>query len=227
MYKPWFQLAFAIAAVMGLWVSPASAGQQTYNYVVEHPTYGKIGTYSDTVSQDKDQLRIDTRLRVAVRILGIVMHREEADRTEIWKGDRLISFHSVTTTNGKVLAVDGQAQGNEFVINSPLGTSVAPADVYTSSPWMARLSRPLATMMSTKTGKLEQARLVTAEQSVETVSGTPTPVRHFEISTDKLQDVWLDPRNIPLRFRTRVGGTPIDFNLTPDTLAAMVVPAAH
>jgi hypothetical protein len=227
MYKPWFRLASAVAAVIALSAFPARAGQQTYNYVVQHPTYGKIGTYSDTVTQDKDQMRIDTRLRVAVRILGIVMHREEADRTEIWKNNRLISFHSVTTTNGKPLTVDGQAKGDGFVITSPFGTSIAPADVYTSSPWMARLSKPEATMMSTKTGKLEEAHLVAADQSVETVSGMQTPVRHFEIVTDKRQEVWLDPRNIPLHFRTLVSGTPIDFTLTPDTLAAMVVPAAH
>jgi hypothetical protein len=206
MYKPWFCLASAVAAVIAFSAFPAKAGQQTYNYVVQHPTYGKIGT-------------------VAVRILGIVMHREEADRTEIWKGDRLVSFHSVTTTNGKPLTVDGQAKGDGFVITSPFGTSIAPADVYTSSPWMARLSKPEATMMSTKTGKLEEAHLVAADQSVETVSGTQTPVRHFEIATDKRQDVWLDPRNIPLHFRTQVSGTPIDFTLTPDTLAAMVVTA--
>jgi hypothetical protein len=226
MYKPWLRMASTVAVVMSPWVAPASAGQQSYNYVVAHPTYGKIGTYTDTVTQDKESMRIDTRLRVAVRVFGIVVHREEADRTEIWSGDRLVSFHSVTTTNGKTLLVDGAARGDEFVVNSPFGTNVAPADVYPSSPWTARLNRPPVTMMSTKTGKLEQARLVAADQSVETVSGTPTQVRHFEIATDKRQDVWLDPRNVPLRFRTEAGGTPIDFTLTPDTLAALV-PAAR
>jgi hypothetical protein len=206
---------------VSLWVVPAFAGQQTYTYVVEHPTYGKIGTYSDTVIQDKDAMRIDTHLRVAVRVLGIVMHREEADRTEIWKGDRLVSFHGVTTTNGKTLVVDGAARGNEFVINSPFGTSVAPADVSPSTPWALRLKRPQVTMMSTKTGKLEEARLVASDQSVESVFGTPMAVRHFQIATDKRQDVWLSPHDIPLRFRTEAGGTPIDFTLTPDTLAAL------
>ncbi|MDB5405247.1 MAG: hypothetical protein JWL84_159 [Rhodospirillales bacterium] len=226
MYDRLLRWASAVAVVLSVSAVPAQAGQQTYNYVVEHPTYGKIGTYSDTVTQDNGQMRIDTRLRVAVRVLGIVMHREEADRTEIWSGNRLVSFHSVTTTNGKTLLVDGAARGNEFVITSPFGTNVAPADVYTSSPWTARLSRPSVTMMSTKTGKLEQAHLVAADQSIEAVSGTPTPVRHFQIATDKRQDVWLSPRDVPLRFRTEVGGTPIDFTLAPDTVAALV-PAAR
>jgi hypothetical protein len=226
MHYPWLRSVFAAALALGLPAVPAVAGQQTYTYVVEHPTYGKIGTYSDTVTQDKDSMRIDTRLRVAVRIMGIVMHREEADRTEIWKGDRLVSFHSLTTTNGKTLLVDGEARGDEFVINSPFGVKVAPADVYPSSPWTARLNRQSATMMSTKTGKLEQARLVAADQSVETVSGMPTPIRHIGIASDKRQDVWLNPRDVPVRFRTEVGGTSIDFTLSPDTLAALA-PAAR
>jgi hypothetical protein len=226
MYDRWLQWASAFVVLLSVSAVPAQAGQQTYNYVVEHPTYGKIGTYSDTVTQDNGQTRIDTRLRVAVRVFGIVMHREDADRTEIWSGNRLVSFHSVTTTNGKPLLVDGTARGNAFVITSPFGTNVAPADVYTSNPWTARLSRPTVTMMSTKTGKLEQAHLVAADQEIEAVSGTPTPVRHFEIATDKRQDVWLSPRDVPLHFRTEVGGTPIDFTLAPDTVAALV-PAAR
>src|SRR5260370_24769581 len=86
---------------LGATAAHASVPQQphTYNYRVEHPTYGTIGTFSDTVAQDGDVKRIDSRLRVAVRILGIVVHREEAGRTEAWQGDRLTAVHVATTLN--------------------------------------------------------------------------------------------------------------------------------
>src|SRR5690349_19531849 len=90
--------------------------RQTYTYEVEHPQYGNIGTYTDTVTQDGDTRRIDTTLRVAVKVLGITMFREDADRSEVWRHDRLIAFDGVTVTNGKKVEVHGRAHGDGFDI---------------------------------------------------------------------------------------------------------------
>ena len=48
-------------AVLAAGTSPASAAQ-TYSYEVEHPTYGDIGTYTDTIERIGDTMRIDTKL---------------------------------------------------------------------------------------------------------------------------------------------------------------------
>jgi hypothetical protein len=197
-----------------------SCAAQVYSYTIEHPTYGEIGTYTDTIEKSGDTMRIDTRLRVAVKVLGIVLHREEADRTEVWKADRLVSFHSVTTTNGKPIEVRGEAHDNGFVITSPTGTVVAPSNVYTSSPWSTR--RPnTGLMMSTKTGRVETVQTVGGEETLVPVYGSEVPTRHYQFITDKHQDVWLDGTGIPVRFRTEVAGKPIDFVLAHGAVAAL------
>src|SRR5260370_31638300 len=112
----------------------AASATQPFSYAVEHPTYGDIGTYTDTIEQNGDTLRIDTQLRVAVKILGIVVHREEADRTELWRANRLVSFHSGTTTNGKPIEVSGEARDNGFVITPPSGTAGGPGERHTPDP---------------------------------------------------------------------------------------------
>lgn len=199
--------------------APPSAAQ-SYSYAIEHPTYGDIGTYTDTIERNGDTFRIDTKLRVAVRILGIVVHREEADRTEVWRANRLVSFHGITVTNGKPIEVNGEARGNGFVITSPSGTAVAPANVYTSSPWSTRLPST-GVMMSTKTGRIETIQALGSEQALVPVSGSEVPVEHFRIVTDKHQDVWLDHAGVPVRFRTEVAGTPINFILTSGAVASL------
>jgi hypothetical protein len=200
--------------------TPAASAAQTYSYEVEHPTYGDIGTYTDTIERIGDTMRIDTKLRVAVKILGIVVHREEADRTELWRANRLVSFHSITVTNGKPLEVSGEARDNGFVISSPAGTAVAPANIYTSSPWSTRLPNS-GLMMSTKTGRVEPVRSLGTEQTLVPVSGSEVPARHFQIVTDKHEDVWLDRSGVPVRFRTEVAGAPIEFVLTHSAVAAL------
>jgi len=210
------------AVALGVFIAGAAPSRAAlvYSYTIEHPTYGDIGTYTDTIAKSGDTLRIDTRLRVAVKVLGIVLHREEADRTELWKADRLVSFHSVTTTNGRPIEVRGEAGDNGFVITSPTGTVVAPANIYTSSPWSSR--RPNAgLMMSTKTGRVETVQTLGGEQTVVPVLGSEVAARHYEFITDKRQDVWLDRSGIPVRFRTEVGGQPIDFVLAHGTVATL------
>jgi hypothetical protein len=210
------------AIALGGFIASAapSCAAQVYSYTIEHPTYGEIGSYTDTIEKSGDTMRIDTRLRVAVKVLGIVLHREEADRTELWKGDRLVSFHSVTTTNGKPIEVRGEARDNGFVITSPTGTVVAPANVYTSSPWSTR--RPNSgVMMSTKTGRVETVQASGGEQALVPILGSEVATRHYQFISDKRQDVWLDGSGIPVRFRTEVAGKPIDFILTHGAVAAL------
>src|SRR5215471_19877992 len=96
--------AVAIAGAVGLSALassvPALAGQQVYTYVVVHPIYGEIGTFTDTIDQNPGTLRIDGHLRVAVTFLGIVAYREESDTTEVLRGNRLMSLQSVTDKDG-------------------------------------------------------------------------------------------------------------------------------
>jgi hypothetical protein len=215
----------ASIAILGLAASSASADERAvYQYIVEHPSYGTIGTYTDTVEQKGDVKRIDTQLRVAVRVLGIPMHREEADRTEEWRGDHLVAFHSITVTNGNRIEVNGRAQGKDFVITSPHGTTVVPGDVYPSTPWAARwasaVPRP-AVLMSTKSGDLKPVRVSETDKTVTSVDGIAMPAQHFRILTDKDQEVWLSEKGVPLRFSTVENGTPINFVLAPSTSAAI------
>jgi Family of unknown function (DUF6134) len=230
------QRCFCLVAciVMVSWASATAlaAERKVYQYLVEHPSYGTIGTYTDTVEQSGDTKRIDTKLRVAVKMLGIAMHREEADRTEEWRGDRLISFHSVTVTNGTRIEVSGHAQGDEFVISTPHGTVMAPANVYPSTPWAVRAAVAAAlprsaVMMSTKTGDLKPVQSTESDQTVASVRGVAVPVRHFTIETDKHHEVWLNDAGVPLRFSTEQNGAQIEFVLAPSATASLAQAQLH
>ena len=79
-----------------------------------HPFYGTIGTFTESIARTGDTTRIDSHVRVAVKILGIVVHREEGDHVEIFRGERLVSLQSATTTNGTRLDVRGEATGRRI-----------------------------------------------------------------------------------------------------------------
>jgi Family of unknown function (DUF6134) len=216
------RLAALLVALGALLVAaPGARAAESYDYTVEHPTYGRIGTYRDTVERKGEEVRIDTQLRVAVTVLGITLHREEADRSEIWRGDRLISFRSHTLVNGDTIEVSGEARGDGFAITSPAGKTVVPAEIYTSSPWSVAHSHLPKLLVSTKTGKVVAVKASGSEPAEVPAAGGHLKVRHFHIESDKPQDVWLDARGVPVRFRTVEAGSPIDFILAPSALAAL------
>jgi hypothetical protein len=197
----------------------ASATDATYEYRILHPRYGDIGTYSNVVRQTGDLTEVSTELRVSVKVLGIVMYREEATRTEHWRGDRLVGFEGVTVTNGARLEVRGEAKGDNFVVTTPSGSITAPGKVHPSNPW-ARVVLETDMMMSTKSGRVDKVKVTGGNEEAVTFDGKSQRLKQFEIDGPKRQFVWFDSNNTVVAFRTEEDGAPIDFVLTRKAASA-------
>jgi hypothetical protein len=221
--------ARAVAGAMGLSLiaggAPALAGQQVYTYSVVHPIYGEIGTFTDTIDRSAEATRIEARLRVAVKLLGVVAYREESDTTEILHGDRLVSLQSVTNKDGRHLEVHGEAQGHQFLINCTIGSFSAPGNISPSDPWVLKRTGE-EVVVSTSTGRIVHIQISGGDYDIITLNGGPVSARHFVVSGDKQQEVWLDSREVPIKFRTVEDGTPIDFVLQNGTTAGGTTLAA-
>jgi len=203
-------LLLTIGAVAAL--SPAQAQPQVYEYRVEHPLYGEIGTYTNVVDQAGDRVDVHSNLHVAVKFLGIAVYRQDVDSAEHWENGRLVTFHSATTTNGEQTEVSGAAQEEGFMITRPTGTALAPANVYPSNPWSTNIL-DTNMIMSTKTGKLFNVHLGTTEEKLVVVHGQQALLREYQVVGEKRQVLWLDEQGTPVGFRTEEDGTPIDFVL--------------
>jgi hypothetical protein len=199
--------------------APADAAREVYTYRVIHPTYGDIGTYTNTVDRSGEDASVQTELKIAVRKIGIVVYRQEARRAEHWRNDKLVSFEGVTVTNGDKLEVRGEARGNGFAITTPSGTVIAPGNVHPSNPWSAMVLNT-DYMMSTKTGRLIHVRVSGGEEQPVALAGSTMRLHQYEIVGDKRQFVWLDSSGTPVAFRTEEDGAPVDFVLASPQEAA-------
>jgi hypothetical protein len=204
-----------LTAALGLSIAavPACAQERAYSYSVVHPLYGAVGTFTENIARSDGITRINSQLRVAVKILGIVVHREEADHTETFHGDRLVSLQGVTVTNGARVEVRGEARGDHFVVTSPTGVVEAPADVAPSDPWLLR-DLGVGTVVSIKTGRIISTHVTGGEPATVALQGVTVATRHFIARGEKLQEIWLTDHDVPVMFRTVENGTPIDFILT-------------
>ena len=192
---------------------PAFAARQVYEYRVIHATYGDIGTYTNVVDRTGDEVRVDSELHVAVRILGIVVFRQEARRSEYWRHDQLVAFDGVTVTNGDKLEIRGEARDGGFAVSTPAGTVLAPANIHPSNPWSSMILNA-DTMMSTRTGKVTRVHVTGGEEEPVAFNGNTRRLHQYEIVSDKHQFVWFDDRGVPVAFRTEDNGHPVDFVLS-------------
>lgn len=193
-------------------VVEAAAGMQL-NYRVTHSTFGNIGTYSNEIEPSADgATTVQTRAHFVVKVLGVTLHREDAERTERWQGNRLISFSSVTNKGGQPEVVRGEARGNSFVISSPQGTITAPATVHPANPWSANFLSS-NTMMRPDSGRIERVSVSGGEETVVDIDGRPVRARKYEVNGATHYAVWIDARGVPVQFVADDDGGKVTFTL--------------
>jgi Family of unknown function (DUF6134) len=187
-------------------------------YQVNHSRFGNIGTYSNTIEPSAGgATTVQTRVHFVVKMLGVTIHREDSQRIEQWRDNRLVSFSGVTNKgSGDATTVRGQARGNSFVITSPQGTITAPATVHPANPWSANFLSS-NTMMRPDNGKLERVSVGGGEETVVAINGNPVRVRKYEVSGDGRYTVWIDGEGVPVQFVADDAGGKVTFTLSSCT----------
>jgi hypothetical protein len=182
---------------------PAS-GAERLEYRIHHSKHGDIGTYTNMVAQNGDNTTVTTQGRIKVSVLGITAYRQEFDRLERWSNGKLVSFHGVTTENGKRSEVNGAADGNHFTVSTAAGMETAPTSVKPANPWsIAAISGD--TMLTPDEGKIEKVRVGSIEETAVNINGQNVPTRHYQIQRtdgEKRYEVWFDREGTPVQFAT-------------------------
>jgi Family of unknown function (DUF6134) len=192
--------ATAAVLALGLAAGPAAAAAPVQlSYRVTHSVFGNIGTYVNTIEPTNSGTTVLTRAHFDVSMLGVKLYREDAERTEHWQGNRLVSFQGVTSNGDKSTVVKGEARGNSFVISSPLGTITAPATVHPANPWSPNFLSS-NTMMRPDTGRVERVSVSGGEEAVVTIDGAPVRTQKYQVDGNTRYTVWLDHQGVPVMF---------------------------
>ena len=178
------------------------AAQQLLHYDIEHGVFGKIGNLTNRIERHGEATTVTSTLRILVRVAGIVLHREEADRVERWHGERLAHFRGTTTTNGTSQTVHGESRGGRFHVTTPAGTVAAPADICTSNPWSASFVT-CRTILAVDTGHVEPGEVSGGGEEIIDLNGRIAVVRRYRIEAQKTRgEVWLDAAGVPAMMTT-------------------------
>jgi Family of unknown function (DUF6134) len=212
-------LARLAISIVGLLAGLVAAGplmaqdSAQFVYQVHHSVFGDIGTYSNTIEPTRDGVTVKTQAHFEVKMLGVRMHREDAQRTERWQGNRLVAFRGVTDKGDGPVEVKGEARGNSFIITSPQGSITAPASVHPANPWSSNFLHS-NTMMRPDTGKLEQVRIGSGQETAVKLDSANVPAVKYELDGSSKYTVWLDDRGVPVKFVVDDDTGKVTFTLT-------------
>jgi hypothetical protein len=193
-------------------VAALAQGSAQFTYRVSHSKFGDIGSYTNTIEPTKDGTMVKTHAHFEVKMLGVRMYREDADRTERWQGNRLVAFRGITDKGDGPQEVKGEARGNSFVINSPQGTITAPWSVHPANPWSSGFLHS-NTMMRPDTGKLEQVHVGSGEETAVKIDNASVAAVKYEVDGSTKYVVWLDSRGVPIKFLVEDDTGKITFTL--------------
>lgn len=216
--------ALVVVMVGGLSPVCEAAAPMQLTYRVTHSTYGNIGTYTNTIEPGAGgTTTVRSRAHFEVKILGIKMYHEDAQRTERWQGNRLIWFSGVTEKRGAPMVLRGEARGNNFIISSPEGTITAPANVHPANPWSANFLYS-DTMMRLDDGKIEKVRISGGEPVVLNLDGKSVRAQKYDVNGATRYEVWIDSKGVPVMFVVDEASSKITFTLTSCTACDLTVP---
>jgi len=199
-------LAWAVMiCVVGVAVSSAAASEQRCSYQIHDSLYGMIGVYNNVIDRNGDATTVTTEAHVKVSLLGVVLYNQDVSRIERLVGGRLVSFHGVTTENGKPTEVNGWAEADHFIVTSPSGKVTAPATIRSANPWFAATEGG-DTILMPDSGLISKMHASGGEETAITIDGATRQVRQYHIETAgpvEQYEVWMDKDGTPLKFNIK------------------------
>jgi hypothetical protein len=169
-------------------------------YRITHSVIGDVGSYTCTVEPlGNGATQVEAREQIDVRMLGIPIYHLDATDIEHWVGDRLIAFDAVTDKADGRVEIRGAAKGGQFIVTSPQGRFATTATVHPAEPCAANFLQS-TTVLRPDTGGLEEVRLSGGAPTSLDIAGTALPVRKFILDGKTRYTVWVDSRNLPVKF---------------------------
>lgn len=207
--------SLALAGAVFAWGIPAGAETSpgTYVYQINHSRYGEIGTHTVALSRNGAATIANVKLRIQVKALFVTLHRVSAERSETWRGGRLVGYASTTTENGKVFKVTAKEEGGQLVIDGPDGKITVPLGVVPTNPWNIAIVKARK-VMDTKTGRIKNVLSVTPEgEETITAKGRKMKASKYVFVSDVKRELWYGAGGKLLKFRVFRDGNAVSFTL--------------
>jgi hypothetical protein len=143
----------------------------------------EIGAKTVTVRREGDTVEVETRIDIAVTVLGLSVFRYRLAARETWARGALQRLRAETDDNGAAHVAEADREGGRLMVRGSVWRGEAPGLAATTSYWSpAFLERPV--WISTQDGRLLNVRARNRGQVAFPVAGGAIEATRWEISGD-------------------------------------------
>jgi hypothetical protein len=169
----------------------------------------RIGTHRIDFRRNGADLKVETNIDIAVKVLRITAYRFRSTRVETWRGGALIAYQAATDEDGSASGVQGRATPAGLVLDGTKGSFTLPAAAMPNTPWnRAAVSGRL--LFDPDDGTPMQVAVADKGASPPPAGGPPA--RHYHLTGDTDTELWFAAnRLVGVRLKGRDGSL-IDYH---------------
>lgn len=199
---------YAAAFAAALWITAAGLpAQATAPQTTMVPSNGEldftvlrdgadVGSHRIDFHRNGEQLEVDIKTRIAVKLAFITVFRFEHDGHEVWQDNRLVAMQTKTNDDGEdhtLVATANGKGGLDIVGDGQKRTadgSVIPASLWNSS--FLDSKELLNSLVGTD---LNIDVAYKGEEQVK-VNGAEVPAKHYSMTGDFARELWYDKNKV-------------------------------
>jgi hypothetical protein len=160
-----------------------------------------IGTHVITFKRHKGDLLVDTRIKVAVRILFVTVYRYEKTARETWRDGRITAYRADTDDNGDPIKGRVVLTPEGLAAEGPKGKVIASPGTMISGYWnMATVKQ--TTLIDSEDVSLVPIRVEGGAAARVTLGAQTFETRHFRITGELARELWYDRQGLLVKMRT-------------------------
>lgn len=177
-------------------------------YVINHETYGDIGTHILTFACNGDDLIVETDVNVKVKILFVTAYQRQAHYRETWRDNRLIAYEARTSEGGDRYVTTARIDNGEMVIDGVEKGVRAPLDTISSHPWnVDAVDRQI--LFGQRDGRILHVNVKEAGEETVTIGGKTIKAQKYVISGDLERELLYSSNGTWLQWRLERNGKSI------------------
>lgn len=209
-FKQW-SLVIAVMLVMLTGSLPLHACQVPKSpaiFIINHETYGDIGTHVLNFTCEGSDLIVDTSVDVKVKILFVTAYQRQARYREVWRDDRLIAYDARTNEGGDIYETHARIEDGEMIVDGVKKGMRVPLDTVSSHPWnIEAIDRSL--VFGQRDGRINRVSVHRAEPEILTIGGKKIEAEKYVVQGDLKRELLYDADGTWLQWRLERGGKAI------------------
>jgi hypothetical protein len=163
-----------------------------------------VGHHQITFRRDGENLRVNSDLKIRIKMLFFTVFRYKQTREEVWRGGKLIGLVSLADDDGTLYDIKGAVGPKGLIITAGNLSWILPPDSVPASYWNMSMVTAKGPLVNAQSGRVTDVKPVRVGDEEVTAGGKQIVATHYRLFAKTPRDVWYDANGRWVKMTTTV-----------------------